>query len=159
MTFRNRVRIILVALAVMGTGAYMLLQADREKAVKTLLRKGKTAIETENMDRLAPLISLSYRDELGLGYAALRGGFDYVFSQFSDITVDYRVTGITTSNDTVIADLAVWGRGTWMETTQDIAGSEDDPVPISILCRKEMLRWKIVGSRWPRGRAGLRQFN
>jgi len=159
MTFRNRAIIIILSLAAAAAGAFFLFQTPPKKAVEKLLSRGREAIVTENMDRLAPVISLYYRDDLGLSYASLRGSFEYVFSQFSDIAIDYRVAGITEGKDTVTADLAVWARGTWMGATQDIAGTENDPVPLSILCTKEMLRWKIIGSRWPRGRAGLRQFN
>jgi hypothetical protein len=159
MTLRNRVILILLALAAAAAGTFLLLQPSPAKAVEKLLSRGREAIVTENMDRLAPVISLYYRDELGLSYAALRASFEYVFSQFSDIAIDYRVTGITQGNDTVTADLTVWARGRWMDAAQDIAGTENDPVPLSILCKKEFLQWKVIGSRWPRGTAGLRQLN
>jgi hypothetical protein len=158
-TFRNRARIVLICLALITAGAFFLFQADKKKAVETLLRKGCEAIETKNTDKLAPLISFSYRDDLGMNYAALRGSFEYIFSQFSDIVIVYRITGITLGKDTVTADLTVWAHGSWMGGTQDIAGKADDPVPLTVLCIKEMFKWKIVGSRWPRGRAGLRGFN
>ena len=158
MIFRNRARIILLSLAVAAAGAFFLFHADRKKAVESLLRTAHTAIETENIDNLAPLVSMFYRDDLGMSCASLRGSFEYIFSQFNAIAVDYRVTGITIGKDTVTADIAVWGRGTWMGALQDIAGSENDPVPLSILLKKEFLRWKIIGSRWPRGNEGLRKF-
>jgi hypothetical protein len=158
--FRNRIRItVVLSAAVIIAGVFFLLQADRKKAVETLLHKGCEAIQTKNTDKLAPLISLSYRDDLGLNYAALPKAFQSVFSQFSDISVNYRVTGITLGKDTVTADITVWARGSWMGGTQDIAGKEDDPVPLIVLCRKEMFSWKVVGSRWPRGKAGLKTFN
>jgi hypothetical protein len=157
MTFRNRVIITFLVLAA-AAGCFSLFQPSPGKAAEKLLRRGREAIVTENRDRLAPVISLYYRDELGLSYAALRASFEYVFSQFSGIAIDYRVTGITIGKDTVIADLTVWARGTWMGATQDIAGTENDPVPLSILCKKEFLTWKVIGSRWPRGTAGLREL-
>lgn len=159
MTFRNRVRIILISAAAIAAGVFFLSQADRKKAVESLLHKGRAAIESENMDRLAPVLSIYYLDDLGLSYASLRGSFEYVFSQFNNLSVDYRVTGISPGKDTVTADLTVWARGEWMGVTQDLAGTENEPVPVSILFKRELFRMKVIGSRWPRGRAGLRQFN
>jgi hypothetical protein len=158
MTPRNRMTIAFLLPAAAVAGAFFLFRSSPEKAVERLLRKGAAAIEAEDMDRLAPLISLGYRDDLGLGYAALRGSFEYVFSQFSGIAIDYRVTSITPGNDTVTANVTVWGRGVWMDETQNIAGSESEPVPLSLLCRKELLKWKVIGSRWPRGTTGLREL-
>jgi len=158
MTFRNRARIIFLSLAVIAAGAIFMFHADRKKAVESLLHKAHAAIETENIDKLAPLISLYYRDDLGMSYAALCGSFEYIFSQFNDIAIDYRVTNIIIGKDTVTADIAVWGRGTWMGATKDIAGSENDPVPVSIFFKREFFRTKVIGSRWPRGTSGLPKF-
>ena len=159
MTFRTRTKITLLSLVALAIGIACFYHADRKKAVETLLLKGRGAIETKNMDKLAPLISLYYRDNLGLSYAALRGSFEYVFSQFSDIKIDYRITGITEGKDTTVADLFVYASGAWMGGTQDIVGKENDPVPVSILCKKEMFKWKVIGSRWPRGKVGLPELN
>ena len=157
MEFRKRTTIILLILSA-AAGVFFLFQPSPGKAADMLLRRGREAIAAEDMDRLAPVVSLYYRDELGLSYASLRAGFEYVFSQFSDITVDYSVTAIVPGKDTVVANLTVWARGTWMGMQQDLAGTENDPVPLSILCKKEFLKWKVIGSRWPRGADGLRQF-
>jgi len=159
MTFRNHIKITLLSLVVLAVGIALFYHADRKKAVETLLQKGRTAIETKNMEKLMPLIALFYRDDLGLSYASLRGSFEYVFSQFNDIKIDYRIAAVTVGKDTSVADLFVYASGTWMGGTQDIAGKENEPLPVSILCIKEMFKWKVIGSRWPRGKAGLPGFN
>jgi hypothetical protein len=158
MMFRNSARIILISSAVAAAGVFFLSHADRRKTVESLLRKAQIAIETENIDKLAPMISMFYRDDLGMSCASLNKSFEYIFFQFNAIAVDYRVTGITVGKDTVTADILVWGRGTWMGAMQDIAGSENDWVPVSLLFKSEFFRTKVVGSRWPRGQAGQPKF-
>lgn len=159
MTLRNRIGITALSLAVASACVLFVLHSDSRKAVESLLRKAHEAIETENMDRLSPLISVYYRDDLGFNCPALLGAFEYVFSQYAGITVDYHITRISAGKDTVTAELTVWGRGEWAGSKLDMAGTENDPVPLTVFCRKEFFSWKIVGSLWPRGRAGLRQFN
>jgi hypothetical protein len=155
MMFRNRVKAVVLSLAVLATGMALLLHTDTKKAVEALLQKGRTAVESKNSEKLMPLIALFYRDDLGFTYASLREGFDYLFSHFNDVRVDYHIVTISAGKDTAVADLVVWVRGTWAGGTQDIAGKESDPEPVSLLCKKEMFAWKVIGSRWPRRKPGM----
>jgi hypothetical protein len=155
MMIRKNGKIGISFLAVIAAAVFLLLHSDKKKAVERLLDNGRSAMVTKNMDRLLPLISLYYKDSLGMTCGSLRAGFAYVFSQYHDIAIDYRIQSITVGKDTVEAVLAVRvsGNGLWGTSPQDIAGTSGDPEPVSILCKKEMFAWKVVGSRWPRRKA------
>jgi hypothetical protein len=155
MKFRYRTRLFLLCIIALAAATAVLYHSDRKKAVESLLRKGQSAIETENIDELTTLVSPYYRDEMGFSYASLRGGFSYVFSEFNNLRVDYRIVNITAGKDTSIANLLVWTRGAWAAGTLDLTGKENDPEPVSILCKREMLKWKVIGSRWPDRKSGF----
>lgn len=157
--FQHRSRTTLLSIVILVVGIPLLYHPDRKKAVETLLLKGHAAIEAKNMEKLVPLISLYYRDDLGFSYASLHESFNYVFSRFNDLRIDYRILNITVGKDTCTADLQVWVSGTWAEGMKDLVGKENNPEPVSILCKKEMFKWQVVGTRWPRWKSGLPEFN
>jgi hypothetical protein len=157
--FQHRIRTPLLSIVILMVGVLLFYHPDRKKAVETMLQKGHAAIEEKNLEKLIPLIWLYYRDDLGFSYASLHESFKYIFSQFNDIQVDYRILNITTGKDTCIADLQVWVHGKWAEGMKDLVGKENDPEPVSILCKKDMFKWQVIGSRWPQWKAGLPNFN
>jgi hypothetical protein len=161
MALQKHIKLFLFLLAVCAITAFFVFQPSGTKAAENLLRKGCVAIQAKDIDRLMPLISLSYKDSLGMTYGALRGAFSWVFSQFSDITVDCRIMNISIAKDMVTTDLLVWTRGHGMQgpALQDIVGTRDDFEPVSILFKKDFIKWKVVGSRWPRRKAGMPEFN
>jgi hypothetical protein len=161
MALQKHIKLFLFLLAVCAVTTFFVFQPSGTKAAENLLRKGCIAIQAKDIDRLMPLISLSYKDSLGMTYGSLRGAFSRVCSQFSDITVDYNIQNITAGKDTVKADLLVWTRGHGMQgpALQNIVGTSEDFEPVSILFKKDFIKWKVAGSRWPRRKAGLPEFN
>jgi hypothetical protein len=127
---------------------------NKTKAVEKLLSEGMAAIENEDLGKLEKLISLYYKDELGFTYASMRGNFDYVFRHFDNITISCDIKNVTEGKDTCSADVALWIHSTWLSQDQDMVGKENNPEPVTILCVREMLKWKVISTRWPKRRPG-----
>jgi hypothetical protein len=151
----KRLKILLFLLIACTAVTVLVFPFDKKRASESLLQKGRTAIEARNTDAIMPLVSLYYRDNIGLSYASLKGAFEYVFSQFNNLRVDYRIARFSAGKDTSIADILVWASGSGVAGTTDLVGRETAPEPVSILFKRDMLKWKIIGSSWPRRKSGL----
>jgi hypothetical protein len=151
----KRAKILLFLLVAFTAVTVLVFPVDKKQAAESLLQKGRTAIEARNTDAIMPLVSLYYRDNIGLSYPALKGAFEYIFSRFNNLQVDYRIAGFTAGKDTSIADILVWASGSGVTGTTDLVGSETAPEPVSILFKRDLLKWKVIGSCWPRRKSGL----
>jgi hypothetical protein len=155
MQIPKRAKILLFLLVAFTAAIVLVFPVDKGKAAESLLQKGRIAIEAKNTDAIMPLVSLYYSDNLGLSYASLKGAFEYVFSQFNNLRVDYRIAGFTPGKDTSIADILVWASGAGAAGTIDLIGSETAPEPVSILFKRDLFKTKVIGSCWPHRKSGL----
>ncbi|MBN2035462.1 MAG: hypothetical protein JW768_01850 [Chitinispirillaceae bacterium] len=146
--------LLTIAACIAVIALVFMFPVNKTRAVEKLLAHGMAAIEKEDLNTLEKLISLYYKDELGFTYPSMRGNFSYVFRDFDDIRISCDIKKITTGKDTCVADVELWVRSTWMSQQQDMVGKEHDREPVTILCVREMLKWKVIGTRWPKRRPG-----
>jgi hypothetical protein len=151
----KRAKILLFLLVALTAAIVLIFPVDKKQAAVSLLQKGRAAIEARNTDAIMPLVSLYYRDDIGLSYASLKGAFEYVFSQFNNLKVDYRIARFTAGKDTSIADILVWASGSGVAGSTDLIGSETAPETVSIQFKSDLLKWKVIGSCWPHRKSGL----
>jgi hypothetical protein len=132
-----------------------------QKAISRLLEKGRFAIETGDTKATMSPVSFSYHDDLGFSYGALQSSFAYTFSAFRNIKVNFRVNSLKVNKDTCVAEINVWVHGFRTAANQEtnLAGSEDGYEPVLIVCIKKGLKWKVISTRWPNRKEGLRMFS
>jgi hypothetical protein len=148
---------ITLAIIILTVAAVLLYPSNPEEAVTRVLKRSRIAIESANVQSVMSCISLSYRDDLGFTYGALRGSFGYTFSEFKNIQIDFRLIDIKPGKDTGVAEINVWARGIWTAANRltDIAGTKDRFERVLVACRKETAGWKVINTRWPERKEGV----
>ena len=114
-----------------------------ERQIRKVLSRGEAAIEAKDLDGAMALVSLQYRDELGLAYLPLKKMIELVFEEFESLDLNLANFKIDIQEDKALvqADLritaAVGGEKSY------VVGSRTEPVPVRIALIKELLLWKV----------------
>ena len=119
-----------------------------EKKIRATVKKGKEAVEKENLSKIMSVFSMEYRDRYGMPYGSIRGAFNDLFARADNIQIQYTIAEINIEGDTSRVLMDVWVRGEITGIRQDIIGDEQEAGRLELILKKNFVKWLIISSEW-----------
>lgn len=142
-------RLFLLSLLVVGILLWQVTRQSDEDRIRKALKKGREAIEREDLDGVMEVISRSYRDEYGLNFFTLRGFFQKVFATYDEIKIHVEREEVALEGEGR-ARGRIWA---WVEAFKGgervIACSSGDPCEVDLQLIKEHKDWVVLEARGP----------
>ena len=137
--------ISIIIIAIIG---FILFLPNDDEKIRATVKKGKEAVEKENLSKIMSVFSMEYRDRYGLPYGSIRGAFNDLFSRVDDIQVQYDISEISIEGDTSRVLMDVWVKGEVTGIRQDIVGDEQEAGRLELILKKSYIKWLIISSEW-----------
>jgi hypothetical protein len=115
-----------------------------QRAIRTVLREGATAIEAKNMTNSMSRVSRRYLDENGLNYLAVHRALAVAFERFQRIDVRLGDVTVKITGDKAAAKVALQVLVRVQRDTEYIIGKPGVPDLVTINLRKEPLAWRVI---------------
>ena len=143
----KKIIILLSIIAIILLG-YVLFLPDDDEKIKATVKKGKEAVEEENLSKIMAIFSIEYRDRYGLPYGSIRGAFNDLFNHADDIKVRYTIGEMNIKGDTSMVLVDVRVTGAVSNIKQDIVGNEHEAGRLELVLKKKHTKWLIISSEW-----------
>ena len=140
--------IIPISIIIIAVIGFILFLPNDDEKIRATVKKGKEAVEKENLSKIMSIFSMEYRDRYGFPYGSIRGAFNDLFSRVDDIQVHYNIAEINIEGDTsrVLMDVRV--KGEVIGIRQDIVGDEHEAGRLELVLMKKFMKWLIISSGW-----------
>jgi hypothetical protein len=135
--------VILLAL-LFGGGFYLYLTFANQTRIQDILQKGEALVEQKDLDGLMDMISSGYRDPYGLDRAGVREVLTGLFRDFDHFEISAQKPVIRFEGETAKARIPLQLKVDWAGARAFLVGSNPRPAPVTIVFRKEGLRWKVI---------------
>ena len=114
-----------------------------ERQIRKVLSRGEAAIEAKDLDGAMAIVSLQYRDELGLAYLPLKKMLGMVFDEFESLNINLANLKIDIQKDKALVQADLRITTAVGSEKMYVVGSRSEPLPVRIALIKELLKWKV----------------
>jgi len=140
--------IIPVSIVIIAIIGFILLLPNDDEKIRATVKKGKEAVEEENLSKIMSIFSIEYRDRYGLPYGTIRGAFNDLFARSDNIQIHYTLAEVAIANDTSKVLMEVRATGAVSGIRRDIVGDEDEAGRLELILIKKYVKWLIISSEW-----------
>ena len=140
--------IIIVLLFSVPLAVYLLMPSDT-KRIKKLIKEGKDAIVSKDLEKTMGPVSYNYRDRYGFTYLYIKETLKSLFARTDVFDIDLKGIKVDVNDDRAEARFLVKVAGLHGDKKVYILGTEDLHESVVFTLEKKRMRWKVVETYFP----------